>query len=82
MSEKNYAGYTEEEVAKSLKVIKDICIHNKKVCGCNAQCPFSEMQVHDCETKRICNISSYDCPGRWRLNPFPPKIWTPFRQDT
>ena len=33
MDEKNYGEYTDEEVAKSLKTIQDICSLNKDDCG-------------------------------------------------
>lgn len=75
MIEKNYAGHTNEEVAKSLKTIQDICSLNKKGYDCDIKCPFLELQ--DGGARQICHIS-YDYPVDWKLNKFPPKQWEPF----
>lgn len=73
MSEKNYEGYTEEEVAVALKTIRDICCCNLDSEGeCMVECPFLN------NTSRICRVT-YDSPYQWSLNPFPPKSWTPFK---
>lgn len=76
MDEKNYGEYTEEAVAVALKTIQDICMLNKRVCGCKVECPFLELQ--DGGAKQICRISSCGCPSKWALNPIPPKQWEPF----
>ena len=75
MDEKNYGEHTDEEVAKSLKTIQDICSLNKDDCGCSIKCPFLELQ--DGGARQICPIT-YNYPAVWRLNKFPPKQWEPF----
>lgn len=75
MDEKKYGEYTDEEVAKSLKTIQDICSLNKDDCGCSIKCPFLELQ--DGGARQICSIID-NRPTDWRLNKFPPKRWVPF----
>lgn len=73
MDEKNYEGYTEEEVAVALKTIRDICCCNlDSEDECMVECPFFN------NASRICRVT-YDSPCQWSLNPFPPKSWTPFK---
>lgn len=67
MFEKNYAGYTEREVAKSLKVIQDICKSSK---DCLRNCPFMD-------SDKGCHITE-EGPGNWDLRDYP-KQWTPFK---
>ena len=76
MDEKNYEGYTEEEVAVALKIIREICCCNMdSEDECMVECPFLELQ--DGGARQICPIT-YNYPAVWRLNKFPPKQWEPF----
>ncbi len=77
MIEKNYAGYTEEEVARSLQIIQGICRRNGGDNAiCDVRCPF--LNIYDNGVKHKCLIG-VNRPVDWELNPIPPKIWTPFK---
>lgn len=68
MSEKTYAGYTEGDILKSLKMIQDIC---KKTKDCYQDCPFMN-------SDQGCNIIEH-VPASWSLEDRLPKKWSPFK---
>ncbi len=78
MDEKNYAGYTEEEILKSLKTIRHICDKNRtEKQACSDKCPF--LNKYNTGFRQRCEISQ-PFPYQWHLKECPPRTWTPFEQ--